>query len=79
MLWIILIIALFASSLFAGSETGYYGVNALRLKHEARESRNSALLEKIIRQPSAFLATLLFVGAWFTMRLTARLGRGDMW
>jgi hypothetical protein len=59
MLWIILIIALFASSLFAGSETGYYGVNALRLKHEAGESRNSALLEKIIRQPSAFLATLL--------------------
>ena len=59
MWWLILIIALLASSLFAGSETGYYGINALRLKHEAKESRNSALLEKTIRQPSAFLATLL--------------------
>ncbi|MCX8266814.1 MAG: DUF21 domain-containing protein [Planctomycetota bacterium] len=59
MWWLILIIALLASSLFAGSETGYYGTNALRLKHQAKESRNSALLEKTIRQPSAFLATLL--------------------
>jgi len=59
MWWLILLIALLASSLFAGSETGYYGTNALRLKHQAKESRNSALLEKTIRQPSAFLATLL--------------------
>ena len=59
MWWLILIMALLASSLFAGSETGYYGINSLRLKHQAKESRNSALLEKTIRQPSAFLATLL--------------------
>ena len=59
MWWLILVIALLASSLFAGSEMGYYGINALRLKHEALTSRNSALLEKTIRQPSAFLATLL--------------------
>ncbi|MBC8371920.1 MAG: DUF21 domain-containing protein [Planctomycetes bacterium] len=59
MWWLLLIIALLASALFAGSETGYYGINALRLKHQANSSRNSALLEKTIRAPSAFLATLL--------------------
>jgi Mg2+/Co2+ transporter CorB len=59
-MWLtLLLLALLASALFAGSETGYYGINALRLKRQAAESRNAALLEKTIRQPSAFLATLL--------------------
>ncbi|MFT7517011.1 MAG: hypothetical protein ACI84O_000798 [Myxococcota bacterium] len=59
MWWVLLGIAILASALFAGSETGYYGINALRLKHQANSSINSALLSKTIRTPSSFLATLL--------------------
>jgi len=56
---LLLVIAIAASAMFAGSETGFYGINRLRLRHEARRSRTAALLEKVVRSPSAFLATLL--------------------
>ena len=54
-----LVIAIAASAMFAGSETGFYGINRLRLRHEARRSRVASLLESVVRSPSAFLATLL--------------------
>jgi hypothetical protein len=56
---LILLIAIAASAMFAGSETGFYGMNRLRLRHEARQSRVAAVLERVVRSPSAFLATLL--------------------
>ena len=56
---LLLILAVAASAMFAGSETGFYGINRLRLRHEARRSRVAALLESVVRSPSAFLATLL--------------------
>jgi len=56
---LLLVFAIAASAMFAGSETGFYGMNRLRLRHEARRSRGAALLESVVRSPSAFLATLL--------------------
>ena len=56
---LVLIIALAFSGLFAGSETAFYGLNRLRLRHDSSTSRAAALLEKVLRSPSAFLATLL--------------------
>ena len=56
---LLLLVALAGSAMFAGSETGFYGINRLRLRHEARRSKVAALLEKVVRSPSAFLATLL--------------------
>ena len=54
-----LLVALAFSGLFAGSETAFYGINRLRLRHDAATSTAAALLEKVLRSPSAFLATLL--------------------
>jgi len=56
---LLLCIALVFSGMFAGSETAFYGLNRLRLRHDAATSRAAALLEKVLRSPSAFLATLL--------------------
>jgi len=56
---LMLLLAIAASAMFAGSETGFYGINRLRLRHEARRSRTAALLARVVRSPSAFLATLL--------------------
>ncbi|MGB0952555.1 MAG: CNNM domain-containing protein [Planctomycetota bacterium] len=54
-----LLFAIAASAMFAGSETGFYSMNRLRLRHDARQSRSAAMLERVVRSPSAFLATLL--------------------
>ncbi len=58
-----LLLALFAclalSALAAGSETGYYSIHPLRLRHEARRSWRAALLARVVRPPAAFLITLL--------------------
>lgn len=56
---IMLFLAIAISAMFAGSETGFYSMNRLRLRHEAKQSRAAALLERVVRSPSAFLATLL--------------------
>ncbi|MCP4094287.1 MAG: DUF21 domain-containing protein [Planctomycetes bacterium] len=56
---LVLLVALAFSGMFAGSETAFYGLNRLRLRHDASTSRAAALLEKVLRSPSAFLATLL--------------------
>jgi hypothetical protein len=55
----LLLLALAFSGMFAGSETAFYGINRLRLRHDAATSRAADLLEKVLRSPSAFLATLL--------------------
>jgi|FLOH01.1.fsa_nt_gi putative hemolysin len=55
----LLLLALAFSAMFAGSETAFYGLNRLRLRHDAATSRAAALLENVLRSPSAFLATLL--------------------
>lgn len=56
---LMLLFAIATSAMFAGSETGFYSMNRLRLRHEARQSRSAAMLERVVRSPSAFLATLL--------------------
>lgn len=55
----LILIALAVSAFFAGSETGYYSLNPLRLRHEANESRSAALLFRVVKNPFAFLAALL--------------------
>lgn len=57
--FLMLLFAIAASAMFAGSETGFYSMNRLRLRHDARLSRGAAMLERVVRSPSAFLATLL--------------------
>ena len=55
----LLLIALVTSAFFAGSETGYYSLNPLRLRYEANESKGAALLFRVVKNPFAFLAALL--------------------
>ncbi len=57
----LLLLALALSALFAGSETGYYAMNPLRLRLQAGRSRWAAVLARVVRPPSAFL-TMLLVG-----------------
>ncbi|MBT3339429.1 MAG: DUF21 domain-containing protein [Planctomycetes bacterium] len=57
--FILLIVALAASALFAGAETAYYGMNPLRLRHRAKSSKNATLLQSVVKSPEGFLATLL--------------------
>ena len=57
--FLLLLVALLLSAMFAGSETGFYGLNRLRLRHEARTSNAAALLARVLRSPSSFLAMLL--------------------
>lgn len=57
--WLLLFVALAASALFAGAETAYYGMNPLRLRHRSGDSRNAALLQRVVHSPEQFLATLL--------------------
>jgi len=66
-----LIFALAASALCAGSETGFYGLNPMRLRHAAGESRRAALLEKVVRSPAGLLTALL-IGNNFANDLAVR-------
>jgi len=56
---LVLLLALLASAVFAGAETGYYATPALRLRMLARRSRRAAWLDRITRSPTAWLCTLL--------------------
>jgi hypothetical protein len=85
---LVLLIALAFSGLFAGSETAFYGLNRLRLRHDASTMRAAALLEKVLRSPSAFLATLLIgnniandmaVHAATAMGVSLGLERPEFW
>lgn len=56
---LVLLLALAASAVFSGAETGYYATSALRLRLAARRSRRARWLEAVTRSPSAWLCTLL--------------------
>jgi CBS domain containing-hemolysin-like protein len=55
----LLLLALAGSALFAGSETGYYALNPLKLKLLAGDNRLAALCSRTIRPAGAFLIMLL--------------------
>jgi hypothetical protein len=55
----LLLFALAASALFAGSETGYYALNPLKLKLLAGDQRLAAVCARVIRPSGAFLIMLL--------------------
>lgn len=55
----LLVFALSASAMFAGSETGYYSINPLELRYQARTQKRAAILAAVVRHPAAFLCTLL--------------------
>jgi len=55
----LLLLALAASALFAGSETGFYGLNRLRLRQLAEDSWAAGLLMRVTASASGFLAALL--------------------
>lgn len=60
MIWVILLVALFASAVFSGSETGLYRLSQARLEVDARAGRRSAkLLRYLVRHESAVLVTIL--------------------
>ena len=60
MIWVVLIVALFVSAVFSGSETGLYRLSQPRVEVEARAGRRSAkLLRYLLRHESAVLVTIL--------------------
>ena len=69
----LLLVALCLSALFAGSETGWYAMNPLKLRHLAQTQSRAALLERVVNPPSAFLTTLL-VGNNFANSLAVQAG-----
>lgn len=58
-MFLLLVIALLASAMFAGSETGFYSLNRLRLRQMAHDSLPAAVLTRITSSASGFLAALL--------------------
>jgi len=56
---LLLLLALAASAIFAGSETGFYGLNRLRLRQLAEHSWTAGLLARSTASASGFLAALL--------------------
>ncbi len=56
---ILLMLALAASALFAGSETGYYALNPLKLKLLAGDNRLAAICARVLRPAGSFLIMLL--------------------
>jgi len=59
-IWVILCVALLASAVFSGSETGLYRLSQARLEVEARAGRRSAkLLRYLVRHETAVLVTIL--------------------
>lgn len=70
---LLLLLGLAGSALCAGTETGYYALNPLKLRVEAARSRVAAVLMRITRPPHAFL-TLLLVGNNVANYLTISAG-----
>lgn len=56
---LVLLLAVGASALCSGAETGTYALNVLQLRHLSRRSRSAALLWRAVRSPAALLCTLL--------------------
>lgn len=56
---LLLLLSLAASAVFAGSETGYYALNQLKLRHFAHTHRGAGILERTVKNPAGFLAMLL--------------------
>ena len=55
-----LILLILVSGFFSGSETALMALNKLKLKHEAKKGRKSALiLEKILHRPDKLIGTIL--------------------
>lgn len=69
----LLLIGLAGSALCAGTETGYYALNPLKLRMQAARSRMAAVLLRITRPPHAFL-TMLLVGNNVANYLTISAG-----
>ena len=70
---LLLLIGLAGSALCAGTETGYYALNPLKLRMQAARSRLAAVLMRITRPPHAFL-TMLLVGNNVANYLTISAG-----
>jgi CBS domain containing-hemolysin-like protein len=70
---LLLAMGLLGSAICAGSETGYYALNPLKLRVAAVSSRLAALLMRITRPPHAFL-TMLLVGNNVANYLTVSAG-----
>ena len=70
---LLLLLGLAGSALCAGAETGFYGINAMRLRHLAGESRTAALLARVVRSPAG-LITALLVGNNLANDLVVRAG-----
>jgi len=69
----LLFLGLLLSALFAGSETGWYGTNPLKLRHFARTNRRANLLAWTLKPSGSFLATLL-IGNNLANSLTVQAG-----
>ena len=55
-----LIVLILVSGFFSGSETALMALNKLKLKHEAKQGRKSAIiLEKILHRPDKLIGTIL--------------------
>lgn len=57
--FLLLLLALAGSALFAGSETGYYALNPLKLKLLADDNKLAAICSRVIRPAGSFLIMLL--------------------
>lgn len=71
--FLLLLLGLLGSALCAGTETGYYALNPLKLRVAAAASRIAALLVRMTRPPHAFL-TMLLVGNNVANYLTVSAG-----
>jgi putative hemolysin len=60
--WLLFLLCLAVSFLFSGTEAGLLSLNRLRLRHLARLRDPAAVrLERLLREPSRLLVTVLFV------------------
>ncbi|MDP6850022.1 MAG: CNNM domain-containing protein [Planctomycetota bacterium] len=59
MAWFALAIALFASAVFAGAETGHYALSPLQLRHVARGRRRALIHLRLTQSSAGYLCALL--------------------
>ena len=59
MAWILLAVALFASAVFAGAETGHYALSPLELRHVARGRRRARIHLRLSASSAGYLCALL--------------------
>lgn len=73
MLLMLFLTGLLLSAFFAGSETGWYGVNPLKLSYFAKTNRLAKILSQVVHPPGSFLTTLM-IGNNFANSLTIQAG-----